>query len=162
MTVILERKGTTFAVNRTGENEYRFSVNQPSARGVTHTLTRGCLEELIRGLISIFEGKSEESDEERPELILNVLKKYAADTKTTLEKVDRQISDTQIVVGGKKRAMTREEWLAEKLGPTLEEVLAGKLSLAEAIDAAETSDIEELASAGTDESDPDAGDSVRA
>lgn len=129
-----EKDGTTYSLNRLGDDQYRFAMQTSRATGASQLLTKDETEEMIRGLYNAFKAPPEKKDSSRAQAISDALRAYAAERQQSIEVVDKEIASSQVLVAGKKRAMTREEWLKDKLGEEdLEEVIAGKMTVSEAL-----------------------------
>lgn len=155
MALLFQKKGTTIELNKLGDDCFRLSMQKSTSQGASEELTKAELEQLLDAGIRALVATPEPDRSQRTQAVTKTLRAYAEETDSTLEKLDKEIASTQVYdkAVGKKRAMTREEWLSELLGAEdLEEVLAGKMSLSEAL-----ADVEELEEATLTE-DPSAGD----
>ena len=158
--IVFKQGSTALSLTQLGEDKYRLSLQKATAQGASEEYSEAQMGELIDALVKAFVSVPEKPDEARVTALRKALDALADDLGLTLEQLDKQISSKQVSEGTKKpRAMTREEYLVELLGEeTLEEVLAGKCSVSEALEAQS----EELEAAGLDKSSEDSGDSLRA
>ena len=98
---------------------------------------------------------------ERAKQVKAALEQYADDSEQTFQALERMCSEMVIEGGKKPRAATREELLAKIVGEeNLDEVVAGKMSVRECLDAQEPP--EELEAFSETEVEPLDGDSIRA
>src|SRR5688572_33368993 len=120
MSVLFEKKGTTISLTKIGSDRFRLSIQKPSAQSASEELSRAEVETVCRGLFekSTREEKPDPAAEKRVEALVQALRAYAEEQHTTIESIDREIASTAILdkTTGKKRAPTRSEWLAEKIG----------------------------------------------
>lgn len=136
MSVFFSKNGSTLSLNKRGEDEYRLALQKPSAQSASLDLTKEEALAVYEGLKKALFAKPTPVDGKFAQGVLKALTAYAAERNTTIETVDKEVSASRVFDKslGKERAMTRAEWLADKLGvEDLEKVVAGKMSVSEAL-----------------------------
>jgi len=124
--IFFRKDDTRYSLRQVGEDRYKISVQNDRAQGVTQELSEAELKEFIENLIDACNPPAE-ANTSRADALLAALRDYVESQGKTIESVDKECSSV-------KPPLSREEWLAAQLGPEdLEEVLAGKMSVAEAL-----------------------------
>jgi hypothetical protein len=127
MGIFFSKGGTNYSLTRLGPDKHRFAMQNDRSQGASQELTENETAEMINKLVLAYEAEPDTVDTSRADALLAALRDYAELSGKNIESIDKECSSV-------KPALTREEWLAAQLGPEdLEEVIAGKLSVAEAL-----------------------------
>lgn len=155
--VFYGKAGSTYSLNKLGTDKFRFTASRGASATFSQELSQKEAHDLIEGLIRAFSSEPTKPDTSRLDALNKAIKEYCASRQKNVEDIDKEISYRGL--------KTREAWLKDLLGADYaEEVLAGKLSIGEALstDEDEEADVKELEGAGPDTSSPGSGDSLRA
>lgn len=122
MSVFFSKNGSTLSLNKRGEDDYRLALQKPSAQGASLDLTFAEAKEMYEALGQALFAKPKKVDSVRAQAVVESLRAIAAERNTTMETIDKEIASKRVFDKelGKERAMTREEWLAERAAEEVE------------------------------------------